>query len=210
MYYIDEYNSKAVSNTPPQKKLVAKLKQANTETKKAQMDAFWNLMGITIAERFDDIKDILARYGYKVVNEEDAAVAISELWSTPQWLDFVKDIGLLIESTIDEKLLESSLPQTEESSWVQAVIAAVGSITGGSLALASSNKQLKATKENAKSSMISSIAQVQAEREKVEAERLKAEGGTKRVIYWVVGITIVSLAIIIAIIIYRRRAASKQ
>jgi len=210
MYYIDDYNSKAVTNTPPQRQLVAKLKQANAEMQKAQMDAFWNLMGITIAENFDDIKEILASYGYNVVNEEDAAVAISEVWATPKWLDFVKEVSLLIEETVDKKIAQITLPATEESSWIQAVIQAVGSITGGSLQLASSNKQLKATKENAKAQMITALAEVQAERQKVEAERVKAAGGMGKTAYWIVGITIASIAIIVAIVVYRRRKAQSK
>jgi hypothetical protein len=209
MYYIDDYNSKAVTNTPPQREMIAKLKQANSEVQKAQMDAFWNLMGITIAENFDDVKEILSRYGYNVVNEEDAAVAISEVWATPKWLDFVKEISLLIEETVDEKLSDI-LPKTEESSWIEAVIQAVGSITGGSLQLAASNKQLKATKENAKAQMITALAEVQAERQKVEAERIKAEGGMGKTAYWIVGITIASIAIIVAIVVYRRRKAQSK
>ena len=210
MYYIDDYNSKAVTNAPPQRKLVEKLKQANTKMQKAQMDAFWNLMGIVIAKRFEDVKELLAHYGYNVVNEEDAAIAVSEVWGTPKWIDFVKDAGFLIEETIDEQLVESMLPKTEESSWIAAVIAAVGSITGSSLQLAASNKQLKATKENAKSAMITAIAQVQAEREKVEAERIKAEGSMGKTAYWILGITIASIAIIVAVVVYRKtRAVNK-
>jgi hypothetical protein len=207
MYYIDDYNSKAVTNTPPQRQMVAKLKQANTENQKAQMNAFWNLMGITIAEKFEDIKEILSRYGYNVVNEEDAAVAISELWTTPKWLDFVKDASFLIEETVDEKLDNTILPKTEESSWVEAVIAAVGSIVGGSLSLASSNKQLKATKENAKATMITALAQVQVERQKVEAEKLRSEGATGKTAIWIVGITIACIAVIVAIVVYKKRKA---
>ena len=207
MYYIDDYNSKAVTNTPPQRQMVAKLKQANTENQKAQMNAFWNLMGITIAEKFEDIKEILSRYGYNVVNEEDAAVAISELWTTPKWLDFVKDASFLIEETVDEKLDNTILPNTDESSWVEAVIKAVGSITGGSLQLAASNKQLKATKENAKATMITALAGVQAERQKVEAERLRSEGATGKTAIWIVGITIACIAVIVAIVVYKKRQA---
>jgi hypothetical protein len=206
MYYIDDYNSKAVTNTPPQRQMVAKLKQANTENQKAQMSAFWNLMGITIAENFDDIKEILSRYGYNVINEEDAAVAISEVWATPKWLDFVKDASLLIEETVDEKLSDI-LPKTDESSWIEAVIQAVGSITGGSLQLAASNKQLKATKENAKATMITALAQVQAERQKVEAEKLRSEGATGKTAIWIVGITIACIAVIVAIVVYKKRRA---
>ena len=207
MYYIDDYNSKAVTNTPPQRQMVAKLKQANTENQKAQMNAFWNLMGITIAEKFEDIKEILSRYGYNVVNEEDAAVAISELWTTPKWLDFVKDASFLIEETVDEKLDNTILPNTDESSWVEAVIKAVGSITGGSLQLAASNKQLKATKENAKATMITALAGVQAERQKVEAEKLRSEGATGKTAIWIVGITIACIAVIVAIVVYKKRKA---
>lgn len=209
MYYIDDYNSKAVTNTPPKRQMVAKLKQANTKMQKAQLDAFWNLMGITIVENFEDVKELLSQYGYNVINEEDAAVAISEVWGTPKWIDFVRDAGFLIEDTVDEQLIQNLAPKTDENSFatvvIAAIVGAVGAIGGGSLQLASSNKQLKATKENAKSTMISAIASVQAERLKVEAERIKAEGATGKTAYWIVGITIACIAIIVAIVVYRKR-----
>lgn len=208
MYYIDDYNSKAVTNAPPQRQMVAKLKQVSDESKKAQLDAFWNLMGITIAERFEDVKELLAQYGYVVANEEDAAVAISEIWATPKWMDFVKSAGILIESTIDNQLLQNLAPKTDEASFVGAIIAAVGAIVGGSLGLASSNKQLKATKENAKTQMIAAIAGVQMERERAATEREKANAGKTKALYWILGITIISIVIIVAIIIYKRKSAT--
>lgn len=209
MYYIDDYNSKAVSNTPPQKKLVAKLKQVSEESKKAQLDAFWNLMGITIAERFDDVKELLARYGYIVVNEEDAAVAIAEVWGTPKWMDFVDEVSALIESTIDDQLLENLAPKTDESSFVAAIIGAVGAIAGGSLGLASSSKQLKASKENAKTQMLASLAGVQMERERAATEREKAKSEKTKALYWILGIVIIAITIIVAIIIYKRKSVTK-
>lgn len=207
MIYIDDYNSKAISNTPPKstKKLVDKLKAMTNEKRKEQLNAFWQLVGITIAENYDDVKELLSRYGYKVVNEEDSAVAISDLWGKPKWMDFLNEISILIESTIDEKLVENILPQSDESSWIAAAISAVGSIAGGSLGLATSKKQADAAKETAKGQMISAIAQVNAEKQKQKTELAKVKAEETKMMYWIVGILIIVVAIIITVVIIKRR-----
>ena len=207
MYYIDDYNSKTVSNNPPKKKMLDKLKKINQQSKKEQLNAFWKVVGVTIAENFEDVQELLARYGYRVVNEEDAAVAIADIWKTPKWLDFVKELSILVESTVDEKLVENLLPNTDESSWVAAVIGAVGALGGGALGLAQSKQQAAAASENAKAQMIAAVEQARLERERMEAERLRIKSQEKRTVVWVIGILValVVIAIIVAIIVRNRR-----
>lgn len=207
MYYIDDYNSKTVSNNPPKKKMLDKLKKINQQSKKEQLNAFWKIVGVTIAENFEDVKELLARYGYRVVNEEDAAVAIADIWKTPKWLDFVKELSILVESTVDEKLVENLLPNTDESSWVAALIGAVGALGGGALGLASSKNEAAAASENAKAQMIAAVEQARLERERMEAERLRIKSQEKRTVVWVIGILValVVIAIIVAIIVRNRR-----
>lgn len=207
MYYIDDYNSKTVSNNPPKKKMLDKLKKINQQSKKEQLNAFWKVVGVTIAENFEDVKELLARYGYRVVNEEDAAVAIADIWKTPKWLDFVKELSILVESTVDEKLVENLLPNTDESSWVAALIGAIGALGGGALGLASSKNEAAAASENAKAQMIAAVEQARLEKERMEAERLRIKSQEKRTVIWVIGILValVVIAIIVAIIVRNRR-----
>lgn len=207
MYYIDDYNSKTVSNNPPKKKMLDKLKKINQQSKKEQLNAFWKVVGVTIAENFEDVKELLARYGYRVVNEEDAAVAIADIWKTPKWLDFVKELSILVESTVDEKLVENLLPNTDESSWVAALIGAIGALGGGALGLASSKNESAAASENAKAQMIAAVEQARLEKERMEAERLRIKSQEKRTVIWVIGILValVVIAIIVAIIVRNRR-----
>lgn len=208
MYYIDDYNSKTVSNNPPKKKMLDKLKSVSQKNQQQQLNALWQLIGITIGENFEDVKELLARYGYKVVNEEDAAVAIADIWKTPKWLDFVKDLGIIVEATVDEKMVENLLPGTDESSFVAAIITAVGAIAGGALGLASSKKQADAASENAKAQMIAALAQIKAERERAEAERAKAKASENKALYWIIGIVIVMMFVILGIVIYKRSKAN--
>jgi len=207
MYYIDDYNSKTVSNNPPKKKMLDKLKKINQQSKQQQLNAFWQIVGVTIAENFEDVQELLARYGYRVVNEEDAAVAIADIWKTTKWLDFVNDLSVLVERTVDEKMVEILLPNTDESSWVAAVIGAIGALGGGALGLASSKEQAAAASENAKAQMIAAMDQARMERERIEAEKLRIKAQEKRTVIWVVGILValVIIVIIVAIIVRNRR-----
>ena len=204
MYYIDDYNSKTVSNNPPKKKMLDKLKAVSQKNQQQQLNALWQLIGVTIGENFEDVKELLARYGYKVVNEEDAAIAIADIWKTPKWLDFVKELSILIERTFDEKMVENLLPNTDESSWVTVLISAIGAIGGGALGLAQSKKQAEAASENAKAQMIAAIEQARLERERIESEKLKAKASENKAIYWIIGIIIFMTFVILGIVIYKR------
>jgi hypothetical protein len=208
MYYIDDYKSRAVTNTPPVNKELRK--KLEVETKSAiqmQLDAFWKIMGLTIADNFDEVQSLLDKYGYKVSNEEDAAVAIADLWEKTKWMDFLKEVSILMESTMDENLVESIIPEKDESGFVEALIGAIGAIGGGTLNTIKSKKDADAAKENAKATMIASLTQLKVEKEKARLEREKMKASKSKSVTWIVIITLLVVVTIIGVIIYKRRKA---
>lgn len=209
MFYIDSYNSKAVTNTPPQRPDPNKeMAQAKAEMLSKQLASFWYLAGIVIAYNFDEVKALLSKYGYNVSSEEDATVAISEMLGTEKWTKFVKEFGDIMEDTIDERVMDELKEMDEESGWVQALIAAVGAIGSSSLGLASASKQQKAAKENAKAQMFTGVSAALAEKQKLEAEKEKTKREGKRATVWIIITVIIVLALIIGIVIYKRRKAA--
>jgi hypothetical protein len=205
--YIDDYNSKAITNTPPNNKREDKveLAKAKLEINSKQLAVFWHITGVAIANNFSQVKALLLKYGFNVVNEEDAAVAISEMIGTPKWTSFVVEIGEIIENTVDEKIIESLKNNKEESSWVEALISAVGSVAGSSLGLGAASKQQKVAKENAKSQMFSGITSVLVAKENTRLEAEKTKQQQKKSIALIIVSVVIVLGIIIAIIVYRRR-----
>jgi hypothetical protein len=208
MFYIDDYNSKAVTNTPP-KKMDAKIELAETklEMDSKQLATFWYLAGVVIAYNFEEVQVLLSKYGYNVSSEQDATVAISEMLGTAKWPKFVKEFGEIMEETIDDKAMEDLKEMNDESGWVQALIAAIGAIGSSSLSLAASSKQQKAAKENAKAQMFSGVSAALAEKQKLEAEKEKTRREGKRATVWIVVTIIIVFAAIIGIVIYKRRKA---
>jgi cobalamin biosynthesis Mg chelatase CobN len=208
MYYIDDYKSRAVTNTPPVNKELRK--KLEVETKSAiqmQLDAFWKIMGLTIADNFDEVQSLLDKYGYKVSNEEDAAVAIADLWEKTKWMDFLKEVSILMESTMDENLVESIIPEKDESGFVEALIGAIGAIGGGTLQTIKSKNESNAAKENAKATMIASLSQLKVEKEKARLEREKMKASKSKSVTWIVIITLLVVVTIIGVVIYKRRKA---
>ena len=111
MFYIDDYNSKAITNSPPKKE--EKLELAKTKTEMEQLAVFWHIAGVAIARNFTDVKGLLGKYDYQVSNEKDAAAAITDILGTPKWTKFVKEFEGIIEDTVDEKI--DYLKNNEES-----------------------------------------------------------------------------------------------
>lgn len=176
-----------------------------------QLSIFWYLAGTTIVNRFVEVKALLSKYGYKVVNEEDAAAAISDMVGTSKWVKFVKEFGEIMEDSIDERIINDINESNEESGWIEALIQAVGSVASSSLNVAASNKQLKGTKENAKAQMFNGVAAMLAEKERTKAEAEKTRREEKKGTIWIVLSIVIALAVIIAIIIiYKRRKAKSE
>jgi hypothetical protein len=200
MFYIDNYNSKAISNTPPNKEDMKKIVQTKNELTKQQLAVFWNIVGVAIGYNYEDVKELLAKYGYKVVNEQDAAVAIADLWGTTKWVDFVKELNYILEDTIDEHMTEAQ----EESGFVAALIGAIGAVAGGTLGLASSDKQKKAAKEGAKTQMLAGLTNVLAAREQRKAAELEAKTSKGKTIVWIIVSLIIVIGLIIGIVIYKK------
>jgi len=205
MFYIDDYNSKTITNSLPKKDREA-LAKVKSEMDSKQLATFWYIAGVTIASNYEEVRELLLKYGYDVTNEEDAASAIADMLGTPKWTRFAVDFGNVVEETADDNIIEL-LKNSEESEFIAAIIAAAGAAIGGSLGLASSNKQLKASKENARAAMIMGITNVLAEKEKAKAERARAARESKSGVVWIVVSVIVVIGIIVAIIIYKRNKA---
>ena len=211
MFYIDDYNSKAITNSPPKREDKMELAKAKKVMESKQLSVFWYLAGTTIANRFVEVKALLSKYGYKVVNEEDAAAAISDMIGTAKWVKFVKEFGEIMEDSIDERIINDINESSEESGWIEALIQAVGSVASSSLNVAASNKQLKGTKENAKAQMFTGVAAILAEKERTKAEAEKTRREEKKGTIWIVLSIVIALAVIIAIIIiYKRRKAKSE
>lgn len=208
MYYIDDYKSGAIINKPPvNKELRDKLAVQSKSAVQSQLNAFWKIMGITIADKYDEVESLLSKYGYKVSNEEDAAVAIADLWEKTKWMDFLKEVSILMEETMDENLVENIIPEKDESGFVEALIGAIGAIGGGTLQTIKSKNESNAAKENAKAAMIASLSQVKVEKERARLEREKIKASKSKATTWIVIVTLLVVVIIIGVVIYKRRQA---
>jgi len=208
MFYIDDYNSKTITNTPPKKEQKLEEAKAKLEMTSKQLAVFWYVSGITIAHSFEAVKTLLEKYGYKVVNEEDAAAAIADMLGTDKWTKFVKEFAEIIENTVDERVFqEYKTSSEEESGFVAALIAAIGAVAGGTLGLISSSKQKQAAKESAKAQMFSGISAAVAERQKQKTEQEISKREQKRNVMWIVIISFLVLGTIIGIVIYKRNKA---
>lgn len=204
MFYIDDYNSKTITNSPPKREDKIALDKAKKDMDTRQLSIFWYLSGITIANNFTEVKSLLSKYGYNVVNEEDAAVAMSDMLGTAKWAKFVSDFGSLMENTVDERIINQI--NSEDTGWIEALISAVSSISSSTLNVASSSKELQSTKEKAKTQMISGVTAMLSQNEKTKAvEKTKVE--TKKNTIWIIAVIII--LILISIFIYRRYKAGK-
>lgn len=204
MFYIDDYNSKTITNSPPKREDKIALDKAKKDMDTRQLSIFWYLSGITIANNFTEVKSLLSKYGYNVVNEEDSAVAMSDMLGTAKWAKYVSDFGSLMENTVDERIINQI--NSEDTGWIEALISAVSSISGSTLNIASSSKELQSTKEKAKTQMISGVTAMLSQNEKTKAvEKTKVE--TKKNTIWIIAVIII--LIIISIFIYRRYKAGK-
>ena len=204
MFYIDDYNSKTITNSPPKREDKIALDKAKKDMDTRQLSIFWYLSGITIANNFTEVKSLLSKYGYNVVNEEDAAVAMSDMLGTAKWAKFVSDFGSIMENTVDERIINQI--NSEDTGWIEALISAVSSISSSTLNVASSSKELQSTKEKAKTQMISGVTAMLSQNEKTKAvEKTKVE--TKKNTIWIIAVIII--LILISIFIYRRYKAGK-
>jgi hypothetical protein len=207
MIYIDDYNSKVINNGPPKKEDREILADTKKHLDSRQQAIFWYLAGVTIGSNYEDVKTLLSKYGYDVSNEQDAATAIAEMIGTPKWTKFVLEFGNLIEESVDENVFNKLEDGAEESSWVQALIGAIGSIGGSSLGLAKSSKDKKAAEVNAKSAMFTGITNVLVEKQRLDAEREKTLREEKKGTIWIVIAVVVVLLVIIGFVVYKRMKA---
>lgn len=103
MFYIDDYNSKAIVNRPPKReKFTPEEKQKQDD----MLNLFWYTMGVTIADNFDAMKNILNKYGFSVSTEQEAATAVNNMAfdkNTKRWQSFLNDASGLMNKTLDSK-----------------------------------------------------------------------------------------------------------
>jgi hypothetical protein len=211
MFYIDDYNSKTITSSPSKKEDVKELTKTKFEMIKQQLAAFWFLAGVTIVDKFKDVKELLSKHGYMVSDQQDAASAIADMVGTAKWTKFVKDFSEIIEDKVDETIVDVDTKEDkEENSFAGltvAIIGAAGALASGSLGLASSSKHQKAAKESAKAQMFSGIAATIAAKEAAKVERERIASEKQKQIVWIVVSVIIVLGIIIGIIIYKKRKA---
>ena len=193
-------NSKAISN----EEVPSKLKD------------FWYLMGITIDNNFASIKRKLLNYGYDVKNKEQATKAISDLWISDDFIDFFEDISPEFEAVVvgkDSKILEEYQKSKEkkstemmnksidelsysedESPFVGALIAAIGTAVGATGSIISSSQQKKIEKERARAEMTKGILDL-----------TKQEPPAKRT-NWMMIITIILfiILIVVGVVLYKK------
>jgi hypothetical protein len=172
-----------------------------------QQAIFWYLAGVTIGYNYEEVKVLLSKYGYDVSNEQDAATAIAEMIGTPKWTKFLLEFGNLIEESVDESVFNKLEDGAEESSFVAALIGAIGAIGGSSLGLAKSSKDKKAAEVNAKAAMFAGITNVLAEKQRVDAERERTLREEKKSTIWIVIAVVVVLLAIIGFVVYKRMKA---
>jgi hypothetical protein len=149
------------------------------------INVLWYLIALTISNHFDRVKLLLNKYGYDPLNEEEAAVDISDMIGTFKWDMFIKEFGEI---------------KLEESGWIDAVISAVGGIASASLNFASSKKQQQATKDNAKAQIITSLAQIKLERERIKTEIERNKQQAEKTKRFIIISLIISLAFIISLV----------
>jgi hypothetical protein len=207
MIYVDDYNSKVINNSPPSKKDKEEVVKAKQEMDSKQLAIFWYIAGVTIANKFEDVKSLLSEFGYQVSDEEDAASAIADMIGTKKWAKFVMDFGEIIEDTIDDRI--EAEDTSEESGFVAALIAAIGATVGGTLGLIKTSKEKQVAKENAKTQMFTGITAVLVEKEKVKAAKEAALAQERKGIVAIIISLIIVVGIIIGIIIYKRNKAAK-
>lgn len=104
MFYIDDYNSKAIVNRPPQKQ--QKFTPEQKEKQNDMLNLFWYTMGVTIAEKFDSMQNILNKYGFSVSTEQEATTAVNTMAfgkDTKRWQSFLNDVSGMMNDTLDAK-----------------------------------------------------------------------------------------------------------
>jgi hypothetical protein len=210
MFYIDDYNSKTITNSPPKKADKEALVKVKTELDNKQLAAFWYIAGVTIASNYDEVSELLLKYGYDVTNEEDAASAIADMLGTPKWTKFLVEFGEIIEETVDESVLNNLKEGNDESGWVEALIQGIGAVGSSSLGLAKSAKDKKAAEASAKAQMFYGITNVLAEKEKLKAEKERTLQNQKKGSTWIiVGVVVVVIAIV-GFVIYKKMKSKAQ
>lgn len=199
MIYVDTYDSKAITNAPPSKSVP--IPGDSSEALKY----FWYAIGVTIAENYNTVKNLIAKQGLIVDDKADAVKAITDMWGTKKWDPFLKDITPVVADTLETKHPELLPEESPSGGWVTAVIQAVGSIGTGVAGAVSSDKQLQASKAQAQATALQGIAGVVAEKEKAKAEIAKAQSSEKRALIYVLIALIFVIGAIIAIVVYKKR-----
>lgn len=214
MFYIDDYNSKAIIDTLPfpVKKAVNEATGTVTADPKkpaANQNAFkyfWFVIGATVGQHYEVVDKVLSdKYHIVTTDPNDAVSAITDMYGTDRFVPFLKDIFPLMED-VSEDFPQN--PNTEESGFVVALIAGAAAVIGGAFGLAGKNKELKAQKEAAKANAITGLSTIIAEKEKTKAELIKQQGSERKLL--IIGIIslILITGIIAAIIIYKRNKVS--
>ncbi len=214
MFYIDDYNSKAIIDTLPfpVKKAVNEVTgtavTADPKKPAGSQNAFkyfWFLIGATVGQHYEVVDKVLSdKYHIVTTDPSDAVTAITDMYGTERFLPFLKDIFPLLEDVAEDFPQNPVSTKPEESGMGGGITEAIASVVSAGLNFGSASKNLKGTKEIAKSNAITGLSTIIAEKEKTKAELLKQQGSERRLlIIGIISLIFIS-ALIAAIIIYRR------
>ena len=172
MFYIDDYNSKAIIDTLPfpVKKATASATEIVKADPKVSAGAensfryFWFLVGATVGQHYTVVDKVLTdKYHIVTTDPADAVTAITDMYGTERFVPFLKDIFPLLEDVSEDNPPNvANIATTDENGFAIALIAAIGAVAGGALGLASSAKNAKGQKEAARSNALLGLSTVLA------------------------------------------------
>lgn len=164
------------------------------------VDDMWYLVGATIGDNFPAVKNLLAKYGYQVQDENEAIQKIGELFATPEWGDFSKELANVVADTATGKRGEAA----QESNAVDPVTAAIqagGQIFGSIGNIIAGSQAKKIEEERGKNLMLQGLLDLKAKREEAAARRGKVPVGV-----WVIlGLLIVGLVTLLIVMAMRKK-----
>ncbi len=197
MFYIDDYNEGGITGAPPTNEDPGKLTQLTEEAKR-----FWYLAGITVAEDYKAVKDLLAKHNIQVTDPKDAINAMTDMWSTDFWQPFLKDLAPLMAETIGPKFPEL-LADESGFDLGQAInaTAQIGSAVAGGVA---SSKDAKAAQASANAIALKAQYDLQIAREQNAATAANEKATTNRIIIISVILFILIALAIIAFVVWKK------
>lgn len=233
MFYVDEIDSKVITDKPPVGTIAGNpgTKKISNEGTRQMLKNFWFLMGLTISENYEYTKSLLAKHGYYVTSQKDAAEAIVHLWSTDKWKEFHKDIIPIVQKTteiklntkpVDESSADGSAPGSAPSGDTQGgssggfdltgfgMIAQAAAMGLGAISSVFTGKQdIKRAKIEseaiARQEMLKGLNSVAAQKQAAKQAAAQREANKTSTLIWVLVILFLIIAVTITVIVIKKR-----